>query len=47
MIRASHREDVETLTRRGADIEWTVLSMAVERYCQDRILRHGNTTVVF
>ena len=47
VIRASHRQDVETLTRRGADIESTVLSRAVEWHCQDRILRHSNTTVVF
>jgi formyltetrahydrofolate deformylase len=47
VIRVSHRDDVETLTRRGADIERIVLARAVERHCQDRVLRHGNTTVVF
>ena len=47
VIRVSHRDDVETLTRLGADIERTVLSRAVQWHCQDRVLRHGNTTVVF
>ena len=47
VIRVSHRDDVETLTRLGADIERIVLSRAVQWHCQDRVLRHGNTTVVF
>jgi formyltetrahydrofolate deformylase len=47
VIRVSHRDDIETLTRRGADIERTVLARAVEYHCEDRVLRHGNTTVVF
>jgi formyltetrahydrofolate deformylase len=47
VIRVSHRDDVATLTRRGADIERIVLARAVERHCEDRVLRHGNTTVVF
>jgi formyltetrahydrofolate deformylase len=47
VIRVSHRDDVETLERRGADIERTVLARAVEWHCEDRVLRHGNTTVVF
>ena len=47
VIRVSHRDDVDTLTRRGADIERLVLARAVEWHCQDRVLRHGNTTVVF
>jgi formyltetrahydrofolate deformylase len=47
VIRVSHRDDLETLKRRGADIERTVLARAVEWHCEDRVLRHGNTTVVF
>jgi formyltetrahydrofolate deformylase len=47
VIRVTHRDDVETLTRRGADIERIVLARAVEAHCEDRVLRHGNTTVVF
>jgi len=47
VIRVTHRDGVETLERRGADIERTVLARAVEWHCEDRVLRHGNTTVVF
>jgi formyltetrahydrofolate deformylase len=47
VIRVSHRDDVPTLTRLGADIERAVLSRAVQSHCEDRVLRHGDTTVVF
>ena len=47
VIRVSHRDDVPTLTRLGADIERLVLSRAVQWHCEDRVLRHGETTVVF
>lgn len=47
VIRVSHRDDVAMLRRRGSDIERAVLARAVEWHCEDRILRHGNTTVVF
>jgi formyltetrahydrofolate deformylase len=45
--RVSHRDDVETLIRLGADIERTVLARAVLWHCEDRVLLHGGTTVVF
>jgi formyltetrahydrofolate deformylase len=45
--RVSHDHDVPALTRLGADIERTVLSRAVAWHCEDRVLRAGNTTVVF
>lgn len=45
--RVSHRHDVPSLTRLGADIERTVLARAVAWHCEDRVLRHGNTTIVF
>jgi formyltetrahydrofolate deformylase len=47
VIRVSHRDDTATLIRLGADIERAVLARAVQWHCQDRVLRHGNTTVVF
>jgi len=47
VIRVSHRDDVQVLTRRGADIERTVIARAVSWHCEDRVLRDGNTTVVF
>jgi formyltetrahydrofolate deformylase len=46
-IHVSHRDDIAALARSGADIERTVLARAVQAHCQDRVLRHGNTTVVF
>lgn len=47
VIRVTHRNDVEALTRLGVDIERAVLAPAVAWHCEDRVLRHGNTTVVF
>ena len=47
VIRVTHRDDVEALTRLGADIERTVLARAVQWHCEDRVIVHGNTTVVF
>ena len=47
VIRVSHRDDVETLERLGADIERTVLARAVRWHCEDRVLVHENATVVF
>lgn len=43
----THREDVPALMRLGADIERTVLARAVRWHCEDRVLRAGDTTVVF
>jgi formyltetrahydrofolate deformylase len=47
VIRVSHRDSVAELEQQGADIERTVLARAVQWHCQDRVIRHGNTTVVF
>ena len=46
-IYVSHRDDVEMLTRFGGDVERTVLARAVTLHCEDRVLRDGNTTIVF
>jgi formyltetrahydrofolate deformylase len=47
VVRVSHADDVPTLIRHGAEVERAVLGRAVLWHCQDRVLRHGNTTVVF
>jgi formyltetrahydrofolate deformylase len=47
VIRVSHRESVRDLQRKGADVERLVLSRAVSWHCDDRVIRDGNTTVVF
>lgn len=47
VVRIDHTHTVEDLVRLGADVERAVLSRAVLWHCQDRIVRHGNETVVF
>ena len=47
VVRVTHADGVESLIRQGAAVERTVFARAVEWHCEDRILRHGNTTVVF
>jgi formyltetrahydrofolate deformylase len=47
VIRASHRHRVEELVRKGRDVERSVLSRAVRWHLEDRVLLHGNKTVVF
>ncbi|MET0475338.1 MAG: formyltetrahydrofolate deformylase [Mycobacterium sp.] len=47
VVRVDHRHGVEDLKRLGADVERAVLSRAVLWHCEDRIIRHGNQTIVF
>ncbi|MGA8354133.1 MAG: formyltetrahydrofolate deformylase [Solirubrobacteraceae bacterium] len=47
VIRVTHSDSAQALTRLGSDIERTVLARAVQWHCEDRILVNGNTTVVF
>jgi formyltetrahydrofolate deformylase len=47
VVRASHRDDVEDLVRKGRDLERVVLARAVRWHIEDRILVYGNKTVVF
>lgn len=47
VARVSHRQGVEELVRLGRDLERTVLARAVRWHLEDRILVHGNKTVVF
>ncbi|MGZ4273767.1 MAG: formyltetrahydrofolate deformylase [Solirubrobacteraceae bacterium] len=47
VIRVSHRESEAELMRLGADVERTVLQRAVRWHCEDRVIVHGRTTVVF
>ena len=46
-IRVTHGETVAELARRGADVERQVLSRAVLWHAQDRVIPHGNHTIVF
>jgi formyltetrahydrofolate deformylase len=47
VIRVSHDNTTVDLARRGANVERQVLARAVIWHCDDRVLRNGNTTVVF
>ncbi len=47
VIRVTHRSSAEELERQGRDVERTVLARAVQWHCEDRVLRHGASTVVF
>ncbi|MDY0908303.1 formyltetrahydrofolate deformylase [Microbacterium sp. CFBP9034] len=46
-IRVTHADTVAELARRGADVERQVLSRAVLWHAQDRVIQHGNHTIVF
>jgi formyltetrahydrofolate deformylase len=47
VIRINHSDSVEDLVRYGKDIEKTVLARALRYHLEDRVLLHGNKTVVF
>ena len=47
VIRASHRDSVDDLVRKGRDVERNVLARAVRWHLDDRVLVYGNKTVVF
>ena len=46
-IPVSHKDTVEELTRRGADVERQVLARAVLWHAEDKVIRDGNHTIVF
>jgi formyltetrahydrofolate deformylase len=45
--RVTHRDEVEDLKSIGRDLERRVLVRAVRWHCEDRVIVHGNKTVVF
>ncbi|MEI4273854.1 formyltetrahydrofolate deformylase [Klenkia sp. LSe6-5] len=47
VVRVDHRHVTADLVRLGADVERAVLSRAVRWHLEDRVARHGNTTIVF
>jgi len=47
VVRVSHADSVADLQRRGADVERLVLARAVRWHSEDRVIRHGNHTIVF
>ncbi|KAA0929827.1 formyltetrahydrofolate deformylase [Streptomyces apricus] len=47
VVRVSHADTAAELQRRGADVERAVLTRAVQWHAEDRVIRHGNHTIVF
>lgn len=47
VVRISHRDQLEDLIQKGADLEKIVLSRAVRWHIDNRVLVYGNKTVVF
>lgn len=47
IIRISHKDSLQDLIRKGRDLERLVLARAVRLHLQDRVLVHGNKTIVF
>ncbi|MDP2961891.1 MAG: formyltetrahydrofolate deformylase, partial [Sulfurimicrobium sp.] len=43
----SHRDSLDHLIRKGADLEKIVLSRAVRWHIENRVLVYANKTVVF
>ncbi|SIS79913.1 formyltetrahydrofolate deformylase [Neptunomonas antarctica] len=47
VIRISHRDQPEDMVRLGRDVEKNVLARGLRCHLEDRVLVHGNKTVVF
>jgi formyltetrahydrofolate deformylase len=47
VARVTHREGAEAMMRIGRDIERTVLARAVKWHLEDRVIVHGERTLVF
>ncbi|AJQ96423.1 formyltetrahydrofolate hydrolase [Gynuella sunshinyii YC6258] len=47
VVRISHRHEVEDMVRLGKDVEKMVLSRGLLMHLEDRVIVHGNKTVVF
>jgi formyltetrahydrofolate deformylase len=47
VIRIDHSDSVEDMVRYGKDIEKNVLARGLRYHLEDRVLVHGNKTVVF
>ena len=47
IARVTHAHSAADLAARGAYVERAVLSRAVQWHAEDRVIRHGNHTIVF
>ena len=47
VVRITHKDTIDELVKKGRDLEKIVLSRAVEKHIQRKILTYNNKTVVF
>lgn len=47
ITRITHKDTVDDLVKKGRDLEKIVLSRAVEKHLQHKVLTYGNKTIVF
>jgi len=47
VVRISHHDSIDDLVRKGKDVEKTVLARGLRYHLEDRVLLHGNKTIVF
>ena len=47
VVRVTHRHSIQRLRELGRDLERRVLTRAVQWHLEDRIIVHGNKTIVF
>lgn len=47
VVRISHHDTVPDLVRKGKDVEKNVLAKGLRYHLEDRVLLHGNKTIVF
>jgi formyltetrahydrofolate deformylase len=47
VVRISHKDSVEDLVTKGKDLEKIVLSRAVQKHIDRKILTYKNKTVIF
>lgn len=47
VVRITHKDTVDNLVKKGRDLEKIVLSRAVAKHIQRKILTYGNRTIVF
>ncbi len=47
VVRISHHDSIEDLVRKGKDVEKMVLAKGLRNHLEDRVLIHGNKTIVF
>ncbi len=47
VVRVQHSDSIEDMMRLGKDVENTVLSRGLRYHLEDRVLVHGNRTIVF